>query len=295
LTIIYFLIKYYKNKKYNIRIEMSSIENNDPNTNIAPNHKMQNPTDKNIINYNKLKKKYDRVVKENSFLKDQLDSLIKSTKIFEENYKVIQTNYVQVKEFVTKSAIVNSEFNTGECSASTNATNTATLNKHASINLKNPEALGTNNPNNNSNMVKKIEDLEIHYNEMAKSFNQLVTKYKLLTEEKNKMEESSLRLLNRYSQLEKQYDETIKELYLRYEEIKRHKEIDKCLVNYTLNSFMLKTDSREDSNKRISNSNSSNNLNNAVNNVNNANNVSDPTGIKCEPIPTFAKFLAKRK
>ena len=69
----------------------------------------------------------------------------------------------------------------------------------------------------------------------------------------------------------------MKELYSKYEEIKRFKEVDRCLVDYTLNSFMLKVDPK----------NYSNNLKST--------NGSDPPGIKCEPLPTFAKFLANKK
>jgi hypothetical protein len=147
---------------------------------------------------------------------------------------------------------------------------------------KAPElAIMTNNPTSNPLMVKKMEEFESHYNDMCRGFNNLVSKYKMLKEEKNKMEDSSLKLLSRYSQLEKQYEETIRELYSKYDEIKRFKEVDKCLVDYTLNSFMLRVDPKEVHQRNSLNNNSSAQL--------------DPPGIKCEPLPTFAKFLANKK
>ena len=88
-------------------------------------------------------------------------------------------------------------------------------------------------------------------------------------------------MLSRYSQLEKQYEETIRELYSKYDEIKRFKEVDKCLVDYTLNSFMLRVDPKEVHQRNSVNNHSSAQL--------------DPPGIKCEPLPTFAKFLANKK
>lgn len=224
-----------------------------------------------IINYNKLKAKYEHKVKENKFLKERLDSAIEAIKTFDESYKSIVEIHNQVKEWINNIKMpstnqTNHDFSTSHMSHTTRQTNN---NKAQEVYLMNTN---TNNPNNNLCLLKKLDEFEVQYQEMSKNFNNLVTKYKMLKEDKLKIEDSSLKILTRYSQLEKQHDETIQELYSRYEEIKRYKEVDKCLVDFTLNSFMLKNAPRD---------------NRVGQNV-------EP-GIKCEPIPTFAKFLANKK
>jgi cell division septum initiation protein DivIVA len=217
-----------------------------------------------IINYNKLKSKYEKKVKENKFLKDSLESAITSIKNFEESFKSIQFLHVQVKDMASnlKKSPSIQDFSTTEATQ---------INRQTNFKVPEVSMISSNSPNNNAHLLKKLEEFEIHYNEMSKNFNNLVVKYKLLHEEKLKLEDNRMKILNSYSQLEKQQDLTIRELYSRYEEIKRYKEIDKCLVDFTLNSFMLKIDPRD----------------NKIN--------SGDHGIKCEPLPTFAKFLANKK
>ena len=221
-----------------------------------------------LTNYNKLKLKYEQKVKENKMLKQTLDGTIDAVKKFEETYKSIQGIYAQCKDWFAQLKMPSNqqEFSTNDLS-----------NINRQTNNKMPElTVMTNNPASNTALLKKIEDFEVHYNEMSKSFNNLVVKYKIMKEEKNKIEDSSLKLLSRYSQLEKQYEETIRELYSKYDEIKRFEEIDRCLLDYTLNSFMLKVDTKDVVSKSSLSS------------------PGDP-GIKCEPLPTFAKFLAYKK
>jgi len=210
----------------------------------------------------KLKSKYKRKQEENKKLHEQLENLVNVTKKFEENYKTIQSLYSQVMEAVSKKPFETEKFSTSDISAA----------KH----IKGPEVSIYGNSNVCAMIIaKKYEELESHYNDMTKSFNLIVTKYKLLSEEKNRSEESRQQVENRYSQLEQQFEETYKQYVNKCDEMKRHKEIDKCLINYTLNSFMILDATRDDGNKKA--------------------NSSDPSGIKCEPIPSFAKFLAKRK
>lgn len=244
------------------------ITNNIPNSSTTESSALGSTKDEKLLNnYNKLKLKYEQKVKENKFLKQNLENTINAIKTFEESYKSIQAIHNQFKDVISNIKMPSThqiEFSTSDFS-----------NNNHKVALKGPEiGIMTNNPTSNVILFKKIEEFESHYNEMGRSFNNLVTKYKMLKEEKNKMEDSSLKLLGRYSQLEKQYDETIRELYSKYDEIKRFKEVDKCLVDYTLNSFMLKVDSKD-----------SVNLKSSV----------DGHGIKCEPLPTFAKFLANAK
>jgi chromosome segregation ATPase len=211
----------------------------------------------------KLKSKYKQKEEENKKLHEQLENLVNVTKKFEENYKTIQSLYSQVMEAVSKKTFETEKFSTSDNSA---------LTKH----IKGPEVSIYGNINVGTIIIaKKYEELEAHYNDMTKSFNLIVTKYKLLSEEKNRSEESRQQIENRYSQLEQQFEETYKQYVNKCDEMKRHKEIDKCLINYTLNSFMILDATRDDGNKKA--------------------NSSDPSGIKCEPIPSFAKFLAKRK
>jgi len=227
----------------------------------------KNTTNEKLIsNYNKLKLKYENKVKENKTLKGNLDGAIEAIKIFEESYKSIQSIYVQVKDSVSnlKLQSCNNDFST---------TDVSQINRQLSICkvAESPLIIPTGS-SSNIFLLKKLEDFEMHYQEMNKNFNSMVMKYKMLKDEKIKIEESSLKILNRYSQLEKQYDETIRELYCRYDEIKRIKEIDKCLIDYTFNSFILKIDARDVNNK-----------------------TKNDSIIKCEPIPTIAKFLVNKK
>jgi hypothetical protein len=219
------------------------------------------------LSYTKLKARYEYKVKENKQLKQNLENCINATKTFEDTYKSIQSIYNQVKDIVSnfKMPTSNQDFSTSD------------LSHNRQTNYKAPEmSLMTNNPNNNVYLLKRLEEFDIYYNEMSKNFNNLVIKYKMLKDEKAKIEDTNAKLLSSYSHLEKKYEVTMNELYLGYDEIKRFKEIDKCLVDYTLNSFMLKAD-QKDLGKR------------------GANNILDPPGIKCEPLPTFAKFLANKK
>ena len=228
----------------------------------GPNSKVSLKEEKLLGMLEKLKSKYKKKEEENKMLQDQLDNLINVTKKFEDNYKNIQSLYSQVMDLVSKKTFETEKFSTSEHSAVT---------KHT----KGPE-LSINGNSNVSQiiLVKKHEELELHYNEMTKNFNLIVQKYKLLSEEKIRSEDFRQQMENRYTQLEQQFEETYKQYVIKCDEMKRHKEIDKCLINYTLNSFMILDATREDNKKP---------------------NSADPSGIKCEPIPSFAKFLAKRK
>jgi hypothetical protein len=208
----------------------------------------------------KLKSKYKKKEEENKMLQEQLDNLINVTKKFEDNYKNIQSLYSQVMDLVSKKTFETEKFSTSDA-----------VTKHT----KGPEVSILSNSNvNQTILAKKHEELEMHYHEMTKNFNLIVQKYKLLSEEKIRSEESKQQMENRYIQLETQFEETYKQYAIKCDEMKRHKEIDKCLINYTLNSFMI-LDATKEENKKP--------------------NSADPSGIKCEPIPSFAKFLAKRK
>lgn len=226
----------------------------------GPSSKVSSKEDKLLVMLDKLKLKYKKKEEENRMLQEQLDNLINVTKKFEDNYKNIQTLYSQVMEMVSKKTFETEKFSTSDA-----------ITKHT----KGPEVsiFGISNVSQTI-LAKKHEELEMHYNEMTKNFSLIVQKYKLLSEEKIRSEESKQQIENRYVQLEQQFEETYKQYANKCDEMRRHKEIDKCLINYTLNSFMILDATREDNKKP---------------------NSSDPSGIKCEPIPSFAKFLAKRK
>jgi len=228
----------------------------------GPNSKSQRE-EKLILMMEKLKSKYRKKEEENRMLQEQINGLINVSKNFEDNYKNIQNLYSQVVEIVSKKPFETEKFSTSENSS---------LMKH----IKGPDTAQSGNSILGSALLaRKYEELESHYCEMNKNFNLIVLKYKLLSEEKLRSEESKLQMENRYVQLEQQFEETYKQYTNKCDEMKRHKEIDKCLINYTLNSFMILDATREESNKKP--------------------NSADPSGIKCEPIPSFAKFLAKKK
>jgi hypothetical protein len=214
-------------------------------------------------NFKLLKTKLKDKIDENKMLKSQLRQLMDATNDIEKNFESIKNLYNQLTETMSsKKPLPNQDCSTCD----------------SGITLKHQRAYEYSISANtiSINLNRKHDELEHHFKEMSKNFNLLVVKYKLLDEERNRSEENKNIFKNRCMQLESQYDNTLKDLYQRYEEIKRYKEIDKCLINYTLNSFMLVDNKDKDENKK-------------------SGNVEGPPGIKCEPIPTFAKFLAKKK
>jgi predicted nuclease with TOPRIM domain len=240
-----------------------------------------------VTNYNNLKVKYDKKVKENKMLKETLENIISAFNGIEENYKSTQTMYTQINEAMKTLLSKREEFSTSK------STNYVTRYEH-NYNPSNPSTPNTTMRNSTVKMQeyvpeiqlsktpssifysRKLEELELCFHEMNKNYTHLVSKYKLLKEEKDKTEEQKIKLLQGYSELEKVYDETLKELYSRYDDLKRYKEIDKCLVDFTINSFVLKTDERS-----------------KIDNKDIKDKKETPPVIKCEPIPTFAKFLNK--
>lgn len=240
-------------------------------------------SEKVLIAYSKLKAKHEKKVKENKILKETLDGMIINFKQIEDNQKMVQNMYNNLNESIKLLSRNKAEdFNTGK---STNDQSTNFNNSNSSPfypTQKNSQLRQDFAPENQGNklskesfFIKKVEEVENCFSEINKNYNFLVQKYKMLKSDKEKVDEKNMKILSSYAELERSYDEVTKEYYARYEDLKRFKEIDRCLMDFTINSFVLKT---EEPKKEI---------------LKEKENDKNPPCIKCEPIPTFAKFLNK--
>ncbi len=158
---------------------------------------------------------------------------------------------------------------------------------------------------NSSLLQKKIEEMENAYNEILKNFNFLAAKYKMIKEEKNKVEECNVTLISQITGLSEEYNRICSELGEANFTIERFKEIDKCLVDSTINSLFLNTNE-----KRLLNSS----IHQPLGNLGNSTSIDDNCTTKsveqqsgnfrskvqrgggyilCEPVPSFVKFINK--
>merc|ERR1711957_491048 len=103
----------------------------------------------------------------------------------------------------------------------------------------------------------------------------LIMKYKIINEEKNKVDDHNIILLDQIGNLNNEYNNIIAELNDCHVTIERFKEIDKCILDSAINSLFLNSNEKKkviekDNNKIVSN-----------------------PYILCEPVPTFVKFINK--
>lgn len=238
-----------------------------------------------INDYNKLRLKYDNKVKENKKLKEYLENIMGSYETINESKKSVEGIFETIKDIIKNNKIFakcKEEFSTSyshyeylgtiDMKTSAKSCNCSSTN----INLK--DFL-------NQNLLKKIEEMENSYNEILKNFNLLSSKYKIVKEENKKLEENNITLLDQISSLNEEYNN----LYNEYNEanitIERFKEIDKCLVDSTINSLFLNTNEKRQVN---TNNNSGAGNNNKENEPNKT-----VSYVLCEPVPTFVKFINK--
>lgn len=242
-------------------------------TNNTSNPNNQNNSYVHISDYNKLKTKYDNKLKENKKLKENIENLMNSTESIYESKKSVETIFEIIKNILSNNKIFSKgkeEFSTSSSHYEyLGAMDMKTASKSCnciSTNLNSKDYL-------NINLIKKIEEIEFSYQELLKNFSLLVSKYKNLKEEKLKIDENNITLLNQISTLNEEYNNLYNELNESNITIERFKEIDKCLVDSTINSFFLnsnekKLNTKEENNKFI-------------------------PYVLCEPVPTFVKFINK--
>lgn len=228
-----------------------------------------------INEYNKLKSKYENKNKENKKLKEYLENIMKSYETINDSKKSVESIFESIKDVLKNIKILpkgKEEFSTSYTHYEfLGSLDMKTVNKSCNCNTTTLNLKDYPNPL----LMRKIEEMEISFNEIYHNFSLLCKKYKIIKEEKEKLEETNLQLLQQISGLNEEYKSLYHELNECNFTIERFKEIDKCLVNSMINSLLFNCD-----------------------NENNINYTNEDYGkgvdcIMCEPVPTFVKFINK--
>jgi chromosome segregation ATPase len=211
--------------------------------------------------YEILLDKYHKKNSENKKLKQVIEQMIKANQDIENNYKSTLQLYDTINNSIQQirkdqNSTASTTFNTGMVSSD---------GKQSSPHLS-----------TKSGLQKKLEEMEGNYNEMVKNFGLLVDKYKIIKEDKDNLEESRNKITSEMNSIKNEKDRMQNEYNHYITQIERYKEIDKCLVDTIVNSFILNTGEKKE-------------MTMVGNNPKN-------TGAKyitCEPVPTFVRFINK--
>jgi hypothetical protein len=210
--------------------------------------------------YEILLDKYHKKNSENKKLKLVIEQMIKANQEIENNYKstlqlyeTISTSIQQIKKDQQNST-ASTTFNTGMVSSD------------------NTKCSSVAKPG----LQRKLEEMESNYNEMVKNFGLLVNKYKTVKEDRDNLEQSHSRLVNEIGGFKNEKERLRDEYSYHITQIERYKEIDKCLVDTIVNSFILNTGEKRDSSMVASNPK-----------------TMGAKYITCEPVPTFVRFINK--
>jgi hypothetical protein len=264
---------------------MASIAVNNPNNLTLPESRIPSVS---LEAYNKLKSKYENKQKENKILKENLDSIMNSYEVISESKKTVESIFDTIKILIkTNKNFFNKskeEFSTSnshyEYVATADMKTSARSSCNCSSSTLNLKEFQYFNPS--PSVLKKIEEMENAYHEILKNFNFLTAKYKVIKEEKDKTEEQNETLIEQITGLTEEYNRICSELSEANVTIERFKEIDKCLVDATINTLFLNTNEK----RPLNNKNDDNN--------NNDNNNKKFSGyVLCEPVPSFIKFINK--
>jgi len=263
--------------------------NHDPlNSNLNSQEKIQYVS---ISDYNKLKLKYEYKSKENKKLKEYLENVMNSYETINESKKSVEGIFEAMKELVKINKVfpkTKEEFSTSyshyEFLGTVDMKTSAKSCNCSSTNLNFKDYF-------NTNLIKKIEEIENSYMEILKSFNSLTSKYKLVKEENLKLQENNIILLDQIGTLNNEFDILYNEFNEANVTIERFKEIDKCLVDSTINSLFLNTNDKKQQ-PLTDNNIENNNINNDYNKKNEDSNK-NISYLLCEPVPSFIKFINK--
>ena len=233
-----------------------------------------------IQDYNKLKSKYEKKVEENIKLKKYVETLSTSYEKVNESKKSVDEMFTAVTDLIKTNRNLfklKEDFSTGVSTLDhtlNDNVNKSSTRSCTSFNNLNSNIKQNSNQYNNIT-IKKIEEMENSYNEILKNFDNLIMKYKIIKEEKNKVDDHNIILLDQIGNLNNEYNNIIAELNDCHVTIERFKEIDKCILDSAINSLFLNSNEKKkviekDNNKIVSN-----------------------PYILCEPVPTFVKFINK--
>jgi len=239
-----------------------------------------------INKFNKLKSKYENKTTEIKKLRECIDKLMESFDSIKDNKKAVEEMFSVMKDFIktNKNLFKPKE----EFSTSTSSYEFIVIDNMHNLKISNKSCNSSNFNNLNSNQMikinnfsnlhvaKKIEDIENSYQDITKNFESLVMKYKILKEEKNKVDDHNIILLDQIGNLNKEYNDISAELNDCHVTIERFKEIDKCILDSAINSLFLNSNEK----KKLIVKGDNNKL------------VNNPY-ILCEPVPSFVKFINK--
>ena len=115
--------------------------------------------------------------------------------------------------------------------------------------------------------------MEISSLDMIRMFQSLVSKYKIIKEENDKLDKSNLLVLEQINYMDAEYKNLQNETKEKDLAIETYKEIVRCVVDSTVNTVFLNTNNQE---------------NNQLKTVEKSSSY-----ILCEPVPSFVKFIKK--
>lgn len=247
-----------------------------------------------LEDYNKLKSKYEKKRKENKILRENLDSIMSSYETINQSKKTVESIFDSIKDLIKTNKSTHNkskeEFSTSYSHYEFKGIADMKTAAKSFCNCSSSSTLNTNKECSSPNLLRKIEEIENAYNQILKNFNLLTAKYKAIKEEKTKLEDCNVTLIDQIAGLTEEYNRICNELSEANITIERFKEIDNCLVDSTINSLFLNTNEKRTSNANSNNPNSDNK--NGENRANKVNNTSS-SYILCEPVPSFIKFINK--
>ena len=252
-----------------------------------------------LEDYNKLKSKYEKKQKENKILKENLDCIMNSYETISQSKKTAESIFKTMKNLIETNKTFNNNNNTNNNKSKEEFSTTYSHCEYLGIADMKTSARSCNCSSStlnvnlkeylNPSLIKKVEEMENAYNEILKNFDFMAAKYKIIKQEKEKFEECNLTLIDQISCLTEEYNRLYRELAEANVTIERFKEIDKCLVDSTINSLFLNTNEKRPLNKNADNSDNSR--------KSNKDNESDGkmfcNYVLCEPVPSFIKFINK--
>jgi hypothetical protein len=243
----------------------------------------------NIQTFNRMRKKFEtykskceKLSSENRNLNTMLENFVNSYKTISESKKETDKLIEKLQEKVTF-LMSTSNNNVGSIQKKQKS-EYATSNSSMEF-LKSAGKIqhSTNSSIGNQSqaaLLKKIEDLEINYSELIKNFQNMIIKYKIIKEEKDKIEEYNVKLLDQISHINNEYMNQTYELEEKQYTIERFKQIDTCLVDYSVNTLILNTNQHRRQNSQETQQNNKEIVQSA------------PYAI-CEPVSSFIKFVNK--
>ena len=232
-------------------------------------------------NYEKLKSKYGKLTIEKKSLKEMVDNMIINYEKIQESKKNTEILISNMQDSIKIMNTHNSQntHNTHkpkeEYSTTTSFVEYIKRENYSNLKKSSKETVTLEKEMINTMCLKKIEELEFNYNEMSKCFNNTVRKYKLLKEDYENSTSNNTKLLQQIHLMNKDFNIIANELNARQLTIDRFKEIDKCLVDSTINTLVLNTHEhrpRDD-------------LSGSINKT--------VPYVMCEPVPSFLKFINK--